>query len=144
MRITSLLLAMAGGLAMAAPSLADDAGRYRLERTDDGFVRMDTQTGRMSLCTQQAGGLDCKPATDAQPATAAEIERLERRVEALERQLSQLEAGTGREALPTEEEFERTMGFMERFFRRFMGIVQDFQQEQGDGTAAPRAPADRT
>ena len=31
--------------------------------------------------------------------------------------------------LPTEEDFEKTMGYMERFFRRFMGIVKDFEKD---------------
>jgi hypothetical protein len=32
-------------------------------------------------------------------------------------------------SLPTEEDFNRTMSYMERFFRSFMGIVRDFENE---------------
>lgn len=143
MRATHMLAA-AATLAMAgSASAADDAGRYRLERTDGGFVRMDTLTGQMSFCTQQAGGLDCKAAADERPASAAEIDRLSRRVEALEARLAELDAAKPQNALPTEEEFERTMGFMERFFRRFIGIVQDFQPEQKPAPQ-PTTPPDRT
>lgn len=143
MRATHLLLASAFGLALAGPSLAQEVGRYRLEPADGGFVRMDTQTGQMSFCTQSAAGLDCQPAGDERPA-AGEIERLTRRIEALEQQVARLGAGVAKEALPSEEEFERTMGFMERFFRRFIGIVKDLEQEQGRGTPPPTPPTDRT
>lgn len=144
MRATLMLAAAAAALFMAGPaSSADEAGRYRLERTDGGFVRMDTLTGQMSFCTQQAGGLDCKAAVDERPAAAAEIDRLSRRVEALEKRIAGLETGKPQNALPTDEEFERTMGFMERFFRRFMGMMQDFQHEQKPGQPSTTTP-DRT
>jgi hypothetical protein len=141
MRVTLMLAAAAAALVVAEPaSSADEAGRYRLERTDGGFVRMDTETGRMSFCTGQAGGLDCKAASDERPADTAEIDRLTRRVEALERRIAELETGKPQNALPTDEEFERTMGFMERFFRRFMGMMQDFQQEQKPGQPPTTTP----
>lgn len=144
MRATFMLAAAGAAIALAAPASADEAGRYRLERTDGGFVRMDTLTGQMSFCTQQAAELDCKAASDGRPAAAAEIDRLSSRVEALEKRLAGMEAGKPQNALPTEEEFERTMGFMERFFRRFIGIVQDFQPEQKPAPQQQTPPPDRT
>ena len=144
MRVIWILAATGAALAMAGPaSSADETGRYRLERTDGGFVRMDTENGQISFCTRQASGLDCKAAADERPAAAPEIDRLSRRVEALEKRIAELEAGKPQNALPTEEEFERTMGFMERFFRRFIGVIQDIQPEQKPSPQlAP--PPDRT
>ena len=84
-----------------------------------------------------------KAAADERPAAAAEIDRLSRRVEALEKRIAGLETGKPQNALPTDEEFERTMGFMERFFRRFMGMMQDFQHEQKPGQPSTTTP-DRT
>ena len=43
---------------LCAPALAEgDAERYRLEKTGDGYVRMDTATGAMSTCREQSGQL---------------------------------------------------------------------------------------
>ena len=56
--------------------------------------------------------------------------------------LATLEAGGRSEELPSEEEFEQTLGYMERFFRRFMGIVEEFDREEK--TTQPVPPADRT
>jgi len=35
--------------------------------------------------------------------------------------------------LPSEEDFSKTMSYMERFLRGFMGIVKDMEKDSGDG-----------
>jgi hypothetical protein len=137
MRAVLLMIATTAGLAAAAPALAQDAGRYRLERTQSGFVRMDTETGRMTLCEESEGALACKPAADPRDASADEIERMAARIEALEKRVADLEGGARVGGLPTDEEFERTMGFMERFFRRFIGVVKDLEHEYGPAGPQP-------
>jgi hypothetical protein len=120
---------------------AQDGDRYRLERTESGFVRMDTQTGRMSFCTESAGELICRTAAEgAMSADGDQFEALERRIDALERRIAILEGNppsNGTSALPSEEEFEQTMSFMERFLRRFMGIVKDLEGETQQEEPAP-------
>lgn len=118
-------------LAMANANAAD-ADRYRLEKTDNGYVRMDTRTGEMSICQEQTGQLVCKLATDARSAFESEVERLQTAVTALEDRIGKLEAALPakpQSALPSEEEFEKTMGYMERFLRRFLGIAKDLEKE---------------
>ena len=44
----SVILSTAMAVVLAGPSLAQEAERYALERTDTGYVRMDRQTGEMS------------------------------------------------------------------------------------------------
>lgn len=118
--------------ALPAVAIAQDGERYRLERTENGFVRMDTQTGRMSFCTDGSGELVCRDAGGEGRSEQDRIEALAERVEALERRLAALEGG-GTNSLPSEEEFEQTMSFMERFLRRFMGIVKDLESETAPG-----------
>jgi hypothetical protein len=120
---------------------AQDSDRYRLERTESGFVRMDTQSGQMSFCTESSGELTCRSAAEgAAPVNDSQIEALNRRIEALERRIAALEGnppGNGSNTLPSEEEFEQTMSFMERFLRRFMGIVKDLEGETPGEEPAP-------
>ena len=52
--------------------------RYVLERTEDGFVRMDRQTGEMSVCREQSGSLVCRSAADDRTVIDAELEALKR------------------------------------------------------------------
>lgn len=124
-------------LAAVAPAHAEQADRYRLERTDKGFVRMDTLTGAMSLCEERSGELACKPAADERSADAGKLPELTRRIEALEGRLAALEGKPPAAALPSEEEFEKTMSLMERFLRRFWGVAKDLERESGPNGQAP-------
>ena len=125
------LLACAAALAAlaASPASAQETERYRLERTQDGYVRLDTQTGAMTLCREADGRLSCAPASQ-QGEAADEIGALRERVEALETRLAAIESRAPAAGLPAEEEFERGMGYMERFFRMFMGLVREFEGER--------------
>ena len=43
----------------------------------NGYVRMDTQTGEMSICEEKSGQLVCKMAADERTAFQDEIDRLQ-------------------------------------------------------------------
>jgi len=151
MRRISLIVAVIFAASVASAAEPD---RYRLEKTPDGYVRMDTRTGEMSLCRERWGELVCRMAADERTAFQDELERLQSDVDALEGRLAEVKALEERVAglenslaariektLPTEEDFNRTMSYMERFFRSFMGIVKDLENEN----AKPTEPgADRT
>jgi Mg2+ and Co2+ transporter CorA len=114
-------------LAAMPPAIAQDE-RYALERTDDGYVRMDLRTGQMSLCTEQAGQLVCRLAADDRDAFEQDLDQFAARLAAVEDRLAALE-GSPDEALPGEGEFEKSMDYMERFFRRFLDMVKEFDQD---------------
>ena len=138
------ILAFAALAAFAAsPSSAQDVERYQLQRTDDGYVRLDTVTGRMTLCQQRDSQLVCKVAAEERAAYDSEFDRLHDRITELEDRVAAVETTSPDAELPSEEEFEKTMSYMERFFRRFMGIARDLDHEFG--AEEPAGPeADRT
>lgn len=117
---------------LSLPALAQDDARFQLEKTADGYVRLDKVTGDMSICKEQSGQLVCRAAADDRKSLADEIGRIDSRLAAIERRLES--GGTSglssSNDLPTEEEFEKTMGYMEKFFRRFMGIVRDLNESE--------------
>ncbi|WP_127520520.1 hypothetical protein [Mesorhizobium sp. Z1-4] len=134
--IVPTVFVLAAALPFAGQGLA--AERFQLERTEGGFVRMDTETGQMSFCETGSDGLACKDAGGGSPAGAGRIDALEKRIDALEKRIGELGAGTAHNALPSDQEFEQTMSLMERFMRRFMGIVKEFETEAGqEQEAAP-------
>src|ERR1700689_5848366 len=67
---------------LSTPAFADDAtpdtngGRYTLNKVSDGFVRLDTQTGEVALCSQRAVGWACQVAPEDRTAFESEIARL--------------------------------------------------------------------
>ncbi len=139
-----LLSVPLGGAAFAA-----ETGNYQLEKSAKGYVRMDTRTGEMSICEEKWGELVCRVAADERTAVQDEIERLQTELETLEKRISDaslLEERVARlensltarieKTLPTEEEFNKTMSYMERFFRGFIGIVKDLEEEN----AKPATP----
>jgi len=128
---------------LAAGAFGQDEERYRLERTEEGYVRMDTQTGAMTLCREQAGELVCRPASESGDADASEIDALRERVAALEERIQALEGEAG--DVPLEQEFEQSLNLMERFFRRFVDIVRGLEQEQEQTPQDQQsAPPERT
>lgn len=140
---TSVILSAAIAVLAAGPSSAQEE-RYSLERTDTGYVRMDRQTGEMSICTETAGDLVCRKASDERDdgGDLGEIRRLRQRIDALETRLTALEAAPPKDELPSEETVEQTLSIMERFFRRFVGIMQDIEKDQTP--APPTAPPQKT
>ena len=117
----------------ASGALAQETGRYRLEQSETGYVRLDTKTGAISVCTEQSQGqMICKMATEDREAYEDDLADLQERVKVLEDRLAAIEPkGSGNTAsgLPSEQEFEQSMSYMERFMRRFMDIAKSFESE---------------
>lgn len=134
-RFLPLILLVA---AAATPALAEGEGRYRMEKTEGGIVRLDTVTGEISLCREKDGQVSCRMAADERAAFERELELLTARVEALEKAAAAAPADA-KPQLPSDEEIDRTMSVMERMMRRFMGIVKNLdggEEETAPGTDA--------
>ncbi|MER8523881.1 hypothetical protein [Mesorhizobium sp. M0814] len=133
MRLKHVLIPAALVSLVAASAFSEEADRYRLEKSANGYVRMDTQTGAMSLCEERSGQLVCKTAADERAALQDEVDRLQSSVKALDERVAKLEnslAARFESTLPSEEDFNKTMGYMERFLRSFMDIVKDMDKDE--------------
>ncbi|KRA00458.1 hypothetical protein ASD64_00330 [Mesorhizobium sp. Root157] len=140
MRMACIVVAPLLASLAAASAHAQDASRYQLEKTANGYVRMDTRTGAMSTCQEQSGQLVCRMAADEHVAALDEIDRLDGAIEDLNKRVAELEnslAAKLESNLPTEEEFNKTMSYMERFVRGFLGIVKDMEKDSGGDTGKP-------
>jgi hypothetical protein len=129
---------LAAGIAGSASG--QEVERYRLEKTETGYVRMDTTTGEMSICEERGGELVCKPAAEERTALQDEIDRLQKRLEGLEQRVASLEKRPAipETLVPSGEQFDKTMEFMEKFFHRFMDIVRDFEKDKNSPEALPQ------
>lgn len=140
-RKTMLSLAVLSLPITAAVAQEANPDRYSLERSEGGFVRLDRQTGAVTLCTEADGALTCRMAADERAAYDADLARLEKRVEALESQIAGAMPGKSGD-MPSDAEIDRSIGIMERFMRAFFNLVQEFQGEEQ--RSEPERIPDRT
>lgn len=139
-RIASIIVA---ATVFCAPALAqqtssEDAaqnGRYSMTPTDGGFLRLDTRTGAVSMCRPGNGGVQCRAGADELAALENEIGRLAKENAELRRKLAEATDKTPsarlRNALPSDEEVNKAMGWMEQFFRRMMRVMRE-ETPQGE------------
>lgn len=130
-----VVLLLAAGIPVAVAQ-ETNADRYTLEKSESGFVRLDRQTGAVTLCTETDGALTCRMAADERAAYDEDLARLEKRVDALEKQIADGTAAKSGD-LPSDAEIDRSIGIMERFMRAFFGLVQEFQGEEQKNGQAP-------
>ena len=83
----AVALLAAVNVAHAQNPPADENGRYTLSAIDNGYLRLDTRTGAVSICTRK-GGWTCRVVPDERAALDQEIGRLQRQVDTLKAQLA--------------------------------------------------------
>ena len=123
---TLFLVASLAAPAFAQPPQLNDNWRFKMQKVDGGFLRLDAQTGQVSFCRERAGDWTCETAADDRAALEAEIKRLSDRVAALERQTND---PVNRFRTPSDQEIEQVMGFFEKMMKRFRGVVETLKKE---------------
>src|SRR5215471_11956380 len=82
-----------GGAVLIGQALADEAtpdsegGRYVFSKQANGYLRLDTRSGAVSLCTEQPVGWACQAAPEDRAVFENEIARLQRENAALKKVL---------------------------------------------------------
>ena len=61
--VPAVALALAG-IGAVSVSSQEPQGRYTMSPVDNGFVRLDTETGAMSLCGRRDAKWVCEPMDD--------------------------------------------------------------------------------
>ena len=131
------------GLGAATVASQERQGRFVMSPTENGFVRLDTETGAMSVCTQRNGRWVCELMEDEAKALQEEVARLRAEVKRLEEQAALAKRPHGEPTerperkleLPTEEEIDKALDYFENIFRKFRERIEKFEdKEQKDGT----------
>lgn len=153
-RNATLVIAAAAGLLAAgtlaglsqSPLPAGSPGRFTMHPADGGVLRLDTQTGAMSMCKQAAGGWSCALVPDDRAAMSEEVDRLKSENAELKLAVKRLEdlngvpptgpdAGGGRPRaglqLPTEEEVDKAMTYVERMLKKFKDKLKELEGPDG-------------
>jgi hypothetical protein len=86
------LLVATALLLLAAPALAETVapakGRYAIQPSDDGFVRLDTESGSVSHCTRVSGVWQCDGVATPAPTIEHKVDALAAKVDELKREIS--------------------------------------------------------
>ena len=105
---------------------ASNAPRYSMQETDDGFLRLDRQTGQVSHCTKKSGDFVCESVADARTV-------YEEKIAELEAELNKVEAALARAKgeLPNEEDIAEAFSVFESFAKHFSRAARVFRDEMG-------------
>lgn len=149
------LLFCALAVAAATPALAageDTSGRYTMQPTEGGVIRLDRQTGAMSFCTGAEGNWSCKDMAETESALKKRVEELEAEKRALEagKQLNDghlpgpsataPEAGTppgeaapppppGDLPMPNERDVDKLFDYVEGMVKKFKERIDRLERE---------------
>jgi hypothetical protein len=131
MRAIAFIIPAALVAGLAGSAYGEEVDRYRLEKTENGYIRMDTRTGEVSTCEETTGQLVCRIAPDERLALQDEIERLQAKLDALDQRVAKLEAQPSipKVLVPSDEDVDKSLDIMEKFFHRFMGIMKEMDKQ---------------
>ncbi|HKM87943.1 MAG TPA: hypothetical protein VJX48_05005 [Xanthobacteraceae bacterium] len=148
--INAAFAVVVASFCLIVPALADDAtpendeGHYTFSKVAEGFVRLDTQTGEVSLCSQRTVGWACQAVPEDRAVLENEIARLRRENAALKKDILarglQLPTGTmpeppvvrdGDHVLPprVHSDLDRMMAFVGRVWHRLVEAIAHAQKQ---------------
>ena len=109
-------------------------------------LRLDTQTGAVSLCQRKSGTWVCEALADDRRALEGEIDRLTAETNELKSAVKRLEELIGRPdadgrsaradkakpkfQLPTEEDVDRAMTYIQRMMRKFRDKLRELEDDR--------------
>ena len=147
--ILGLCLALAPAAQAAKDGPPEIPARFTMSPAEGGgFVRLDTLTGQMSLCNRRDNQWTCNDMADQGRGLAEEVERLRaenlklkadiRRIEDMmlgdgrgaDKPSPRAEGPAGRYGLPSEQDVDQAIGYMERMFRKFRDKMKEFETDK--------------
>jgi hypothetical protein len=130
MRRVVIMVVVALLAGTAAGEETKPVNRFAVQPSDDGFVRLDTQTGAVSHCGRRQGVWFCEKLVEDQTAIEQEIDALRTRVDGLARQVDSLAARAPAARQPAATAVERP-GFVSMLMHRLYALVRRMKGDAG-------------
>ena len=139
----AVLLGCAATSALAQDSTPPNAAlRYSFNRVDDGFLRLDNQTGQVAHCGPASVGWACQAVAEDRAALEKEIARLQDEVASLKQEVASLREppaprppadvsppGKSDDAARLREDMERARVALENAWRGLVDMIMTFQKD---------------
>jgi hypothetical protein len=126
--LASPAFAQGTDLSKAAPD--SENGRFTMSPVEGGVMRLDTRTGKISICQRKGEAWACEAAADDRTAYEQEIARLQDKVTKLEGQLRTGDkSGKSEMKLPSDADVDKAMTFFENILRRFKSMIENLQRD---------------
>ncbi len=106
----------------------DSDTRFVMKKTSDGFLRMDTKTGKVSVCRPKANSWACEAVADDRVVLEKEIARLEDRVGVLKRYIKKSESSYFN--LPSDKEVDQVLSYFEGLVKRFRNFADFLSDDE--------------
>jgi hypothetical protein len=120
MRLVPYVLATAVGLTGASALAQTADAPRRMYPTQDGFLEVDAKSGAITECKRSRDGYQCTVVSQGD-ALLKEAPEAQTPAPATPQAPSRRQGAIG----PTDDEIDRALDVMERFLRRFMGIIRE-------------------
>lgn len=134
------------GFCLIAPAVADEAtpdddgGRYSFSKVPEGFLRLDSRTGEVSVCGRRTVGWACQAVPEDRAVLEGEIARLRRDNAALKKEIVShglpLPGGAVPESdvdrppsLGANSDLDRVVAFVGRVWHRFVEAIAQAQKQ---------------
>jgi hypothetical protein len=111
--------------AQTPPLQTPPQGRFSFQAIEGGVMRLDTETGHISICNRAAGDFVCRSVADDRAALDEEITRLKRENTMLRQGNLGSQSNQPKLQLPSEAELDKAMSLFERMMRRMMQTLKD-------------------
>ena len=125
------------------PTPDTEGGRYVFSKQASGYLRLDTQSGAVSLCTEEPVGWACQAAPEDRAVFEREIARLQNENAALKRTLLahglSLPSGVAPDDaaahndetlhLPSDADIDRAIAFVGHVWQRFIDALARAQKQ---------------
>lgn len=134
------------------PQPAPPPSRFSFERSKDGFLRLDRETGQVAYCSGRAVGWACEAVPEERTALEKEIARLQDEVAGLRREIAALreppppprppaelvprppekdsdKSGDLTIKLPTQEDIDRATAALQRAWERVVDMIGNLKND---------------
>lgn len=147
----AMMLLFGGAAAADEPDRA--GGRFTMSPVDGGFLRLDSETGAVAMCTKSAAQWSCNAVEDKSGQSGrSDVAKLESENRGLKDRVKALEDAleTGKPGdlagipranvqihIPSEAEIDQALNYMERTFKKIRDRIKNLDKPLAPGEERP-------